>query len=179
MIDAAFIKILDVSFLYDDKIFNNYYKDMPEYRRKKIDFFKFKKDKCLSLGAGILMNELIQHAKKNLNVPADSASFETAFSEQGKPFFKFQPDLHFSLAHSGKKVIAALSSNRIGVDVEEIAESPEINLLEWTKAESYTKAAGISLSDYIEGSIPLPENSCFKQWTEDGYVFCVYEETVQ
>ena len=82
----AFLKILDVSFLYDDKIFNDYYKQMPEYRRNKIDFFKFKKDRCLSLGAGILINEIIQHAKENFSVQADS-SFDVAFSEQGKPFF--------------------------------------------------------------------------------------------
>ena len=85
--NKAFLKILDVSFLYDDKIFNDYYKQMPEYRRNKIDFFKFKKDRCLSLGAGILMNEIIQHAKENFSVQTDS-SFEVAFSEQGKPFFQ-------------------------------------------------------------------------------------------
>lgn len=175
----AFIKILDASFLYDDDVFNSYYKKMPEYRRKKIDFFKFKKDKCLSLGAGILMNNLIQHAEKKPTAQADSSSFEIAFTEQGKPFFKYRPDLHFSLAHSGKKVIAAISTNRIGVDVEEIAENSDIDLTEWTKAESYVKAAGLSLSDYIEGCITLPPDSHFKQWTEAGYVFCVYEETAE
>ena len=82
----AFIKILDTSFLYDDDVFSSYYKKMPEYRRKKIDFFKFKKDKCLSLGAGILMNDLIQHAEKKTTAQADSSSFEIAFTEQGKPF---------------------------------------------------------------------------------------------
>ena len=173
--NKAFLKILDVSFLYDDKIFNDYYKQMPEYRRNKIDFFKFKKDRCLSLGAGILMNEIIQHAKENFSVQADS-SFEVAFSEQGKPFFQYQQNLHFSLAHSGKKVIGAISLNRIGVDVEKIAESSEINLTEWTKAESYAKATDISLSDFIEGRLSLPPDSHFKQWTEDVYVFCVYEE---
>lgn len=174
--NETFFKILDASFLYDDKVFNSFYQQMPEYRRRKIDFFKFKKDKCLSLGAGILVNELIQYAKENFSELCGSGSFETAFSDQGKPFFKFQPNLHFSLAHSGKKVIAAISPNKIGVDVEEIAESPEVDLFEWTKAESYTKALDLPLSDYLEGKLSLPSAQRFKQWTEDGYVFCVYEE---
>ncbi|MCR5494502.1 MAG: hypothetical protein K6F15_02605 [Treponema sp.] len=172
----AFIKILDVSFLYDDKEFNKYYEKMPEYRRKKIDFFKFKKDKCLSLGAGILMNDLIQHAKEKLFTEDGQKSFEVDFSEQGKPFFKYQPDLYFSLAHSEKKVIAAISQKRIGVDIEKIDEKNKINLSEWTKAESYVKALGLSLSDFIEGRILLPPETSFTQWSADGYIFCIYEE---
>jgi len=170
----AFIKTLDVSFLYDDKEFSRNYTQMPEYRRRKIDFYKFKKDKALSLGAGILMEELIDYLKKNL--PASKHRFEVTFTDQGKPFFKNLPDIHFSLAHSGKKVIAAVSSNKIGVDVEEIDANRDIDLKKWTKAESYIKAKGLSISDYIDGKIRLPDNSYFKQWQEDGYIFAVYEE---
>lgn len=174
VLKTAFIKTLDVSFLYDDKEFSRNYTQMPEYRRRKIDFYKFKKDKALSLGAGILMEELIDYLKKNL--PASKHSFEVTFTEQGKPFFKNLPDIHFSLAHSGKKVIAAVSSNKIGVDVEEIDANRDIDLKKWTKAESYIKAKGLSISDYIDGKIRLPDNSYFKQWQEDGYIFAVYEE---
>ena len=183
---GALIKTLDVSFLYDDEVFSRRYAQMSEYRRKKIDFFKFKKDKALSLGAGILMNELIEYAKKqialqedrdkNSTVSAPDDPFTVEFSENGKPFFAFQPNLHFSLAHAGKKVIAALSDRKIGVDVEEISESKDIDLAQWTRAESYVKALDLSLSDYIEGKITLPPESRFRQWTEDDYIFAVYED---
>ena len=171
----AHIKTLDVSFLYDDKEFSSYYSQMPDYRKKKIDFFKFKKDKCLSLGAGILMNQLILYAKKQSSSLNDD-SFTVDFSKNGKPFFKFLPFLNFSLAHSGKMVIAALSTKKIGVDVEEETDESEIDFKTWTKAESYIKALDLPLSDYIEGKIPLPPENSFRQWTENGYIFCVYED---
>ena len=173
---SAFMKTLDVSFLYDDKEFSTYYEQMPAYRRKKIDFYKFKKDKSLSIGAGILMNELIEYLKEKL--PASEGNFEVDFTELGKPFFKNLPHIHFSLAHSGKKVIAATTYSKIGVDVEEISANKDINLTEWTKAESYIKAEGLSVSDYLEGKIRLPDDSFFKQWQEDGHIFCVYENSI-
>ena len=173
---TAFIKTLDVSFLYDDKEFSTYYEQMPAYRRKKIDFYKFKKDKALSLGAGILMNEMIEYLKENL--PASEGNFEVDFREQGRPFFKNLPGIHFSLAPSVKIVIAAASSHKIGVDVEEISGNKDINLTEWTKAESYIKAEGLSVSDYLDKKIRLPADSFFKQWQEDGHIFCVYENSI-
>lgn len=167
--DSPFVKILDVSFLYQEEAFLKHYSLMPEYRRKKIDFFAFKKDKTLSLGAGILMEELIDFAREKYG-----GSYEVAFSEKGKPYFKNNDKLHFSLAHSGKKVMAALSEEIIGVDLEEIKENPDINLYEWTKAESYSKAMDIPLSDYLEGKITLPSDSHFYQWTDDGYLYAIF-----
>ena len=173
---SAFMKTLDVSFLYDNKNFSKYYEQMPAYRRKKIDFYKFKKDKALSLGAGILMNEMIEYLKEKL--PVSEHNFEVDVTAEGKPFFKNLPQIHFSLAHSGKKVIAEVSSKKIGVDVEEISANKDINLIEWTKAESYIKAEGLSVSDYIDKKIRLPADSFFKQWQEDGHIFCVYENSI-
>ncbi len=170
----VFVKTLDVSFLDDDEVYFRHYAQMPDYRRKKIDFYKFKKDKALSLGAGILMNDIIEHLKKNL--PDSEHDFEIDFTANGKPYFKNLLHVHFSLAHSGKKVIAAVSSGKTGVDVEEISAAKDINLSDWTKAESYIKAEGLSVSDYLDGKISIPDDSFFKQWQEDGYIFAVYSE---
>ena len=41
--------------LSDTELFRQWYEVMPQDRRKKIDSFRFDKDKRLSLGAGILL----------------------------------------------------------------------------------------------------------------------------
>ena len=48
--------ILDISFLNEKKMFEYYRDKMSTYRQKKVDAFRFFKDKALSVASGILLN---------------------------------------------------------------------------------------------------------------------------
>ena len=51
--------IINVNILDSEELFRSSYEKMSEHRRKKIDAFRFMKDKKLSLGAGMLLREAL------------------------------------------------------------------------------------------------------------------------
>ncbi len=107
----------DVRPLNDDELFNRYYDSLSAERQKKTDAFRFRKDKNLSLGAGILLDEGL----KKYGLCEKEMTCGTY--ENQKPYFKNRPDIHFSVSHSGAFAAAAFSDGEIGIDIEEIKES--------------------------------------------------------
>ena len=96
--------------LSDPGLFRQWYEKMPEYRRKKIDNFRFDKDKRLSLGAGILLfNGLYRYGAEYT---------EPEYSEHGKPYLKEYKDIHFNISHSGNIAVCAMSNKELGADIE-------------------------------------------------------------
>ena len=82
---------------------------------------------------------------------------EIAKTEFSKPYFPVYPGIHFSLSHTKNMVMAALSSNECGCDIElvrpyrpgldkYVCTERELNSLEffslWTLKESYIKLKG-------------------------------------
>jgi 4'-phosphopantetheinyl transferase len=125
------ITLLHTDILKDPHIYDLYYGQMPEDRQKKIDRFRFDKDKRLSLGAGILLKLALDQAGISLTRPngtgtADDTDagysqrkiVELSFSEQGKPFIKDRDDLYFNLSHSGQLAACVLSDRPVGIDIE-------------------------------------------------------------
>lgn len=106
----------DVEKLNQDNLFQMYYEQLSEYRRKKVDAFRFRKDKNLCLGAGILLDSFLKQY--------DSSEREVGFavSEYGKPYFETLSALQFSISHSGTIAAAAFSDQDIGCDVEKKGE---------------------------------------------------------
>ena len=113
------IYIASVKSLYDNTLFEKLYKTVPEYRRKKIDSYSDIKDKCLSLGCGLLLSKALKEAS------IDENELEYSFKESGMPYFKNHPEINFSISHSEEMVIVALSPDPIGVDVELIKDQKE------------------------------------------------------
>lgn len=105
------VYIMNTDVLHNKELFQYYYKIMPEDRKKKIDEFRFEKDKQLSLGAGIL---LITSLKKN-----GVNNVELQYNQYDKPFLAGKEDIYFNISHSGKMVVCAISDRPIGVDIEE------------------------------------------------------------
>ncbi len=110
------ILLLDTEPLADADVFSRWYRKMPSVRRQKIDAFRFDKDRRLSLGAGILLHEILRR------VDADEGRLSKG--ENGKPIL---PDssLHFNLSHSGRIAACAVSDRPVGVDIEEIRHFDE------------------------------------------------------
>ena len=137
-------------------LFEYFYELVPEYRQKKIDFFLQNKDKYLSLGAGVLLS----YALKNQN--EDESKLLIRYTFNGKPFFENRSNLFFSLSHSNEMVMCALSSKRVGCDVEVLDRQSEINIDEWTTLESYSKAFDIPVDSIVTGLHGNIEYSCIK-----------------
>lgn len=100
--------------LNDDKLFEDYYNVMSAYRQNKIRKYIFRKDRNLSLGAGILLNYGLKQYGLN------ECDMRYAASNNEKPHFADRPDLHFNISHSGTMVICSFSDTEIGVDIEKI-----------------------------------------------------------
>ena len=94
------------------------YKLLPESRKKKVDNFRFEKDKRLSAGAYLLLDELLK--EENITQPAFK------IGEYGKAYISNYENIYFNMSHSGKLVACAISDMEIGVDVE--YNDPEIDL---------------------------------------------------
>lgn len=86
------------------------YKLLPKTRQKKVDRFRFEKDKKLSAGAYLILDKLLK--EENINEPI----FKTG--KYGKAYISNCKNIHFNLSHSGKLVACAISDREVGVDIE-------------------------------------------------------------
>lgn len=168
---------------------------MGAERREKIDRMRFAKDKYLSLGAGVLL----AHALKELGI--DTVP-ETAYGQNGKPYFPSMPNLHFNLSHSGTVVLCAVCDRHIGCDSEKIGtfneklarrffHPTEYDMLMsetdssvqaelfyrlWTLKESFLKATGFGLSLPLDSfSVCLKSGSIAVSQTVSEHPYGFYE----
>lgn len=89
------------------------YAEVSSARREKTNRFRFEKDRCLSLGAELLL----RHALRAEGL--DKIPMVFAHGAQGKPYFK-DSGVFFNLSHSGEYVVCALAPFEVGCDVEQI-----------------------------------------------------------
>ena len=166
------VYVTNIKELSDEKVFQEQYERVSEYRRKKVDKMKFPNDKRRSLAAGLLL----QKALGELGIDEKTIVFET--NQNGKPFIKCENQnsglkaVHFNLSHSGDYAMCVIGDNPVGCDVERVRKidlkladrffAPlEIELIRsqpsnesqintffrlWTLKESYIKALGKGLS---------------------------------
>ena len=82
---------LHTKMLEDSETFFSFYEKLSEKRRQKIDGYRMKKDKMLSLGAGILIDKgLKKFGLREANVRIVEGTY-------GKPYFPDYPDIHFRM----------------------------------------------------------------------------------
>ena len=137
---------------------------LPQERQLRIHKCARDADRARLAGSGWLL----QQALIRNGIPAAQQSL--AKTRLGKPFLSENPDLHFSLSHSGSWAVCALAGTPIGVDIEfprctpEIArrffhpdELPDFSSMPeacwreqlnrlWTAKEAFTKALGGGLT---------------------------------
>lgn len=163
MTELYYIDLTDLQF---DELFKRNEGRLSETRKEKIFRYKFDKDRLLSLGAGILLDEALREfglKEKDIRIE---------LGENGKPYLVDDPSIHYNISHSEKVAILAISSDKVGCDIQyykdfdiKIAErffTPEEykyisrnnsdsmrNLAFgkiWTLKESYVKMVGKGLS---------------------------------
>ena len=176
----------DVLELYDESAFKRAMALLPwPERRAKVERFVFQKDKCLCLGAGLLL----AFALREVGV----RSLALGYGAHDKPYLLDCPNVHFNLSHSGTWAVCAVSTDQVGIDVEEhrayddgvarLCFTPrEIAWMErqddvpkafarlWTRKESYVKLLGTGLSVAPSSIETMPGAR-----PEPGVGFCEYE----
>lgn len=189
---------MDVGELEDEVTFSQYYRTMSRERRRKVDACLLKKDRRLSLGAGILMDQGL--SARGL-CERDAV---VSYREKGKPYLPQYPQIHFNLSHSGSKALAVFAEVETGCDIEQVQEA-DLALAErfftrkeydfiagqqgrrrqdeaffrlWTLKESFLKAVGTGLMlplDAFEITIS-PEGEIALGWKSDeAQVHCTGE----
>ena len=162
--------IASVKPLEEDALYQRVYELAGERRRRKTDSLRFRTDRNLSLGAAYLLRAAC--ADRGVDYEAQTVLED----ENGKPYFKDVP-LHFSLSHSGDRVLCAVSSVPVGCDTERVRpvslkaaerffSSDEYARLEaqsdeaarqalffrlWTLKESYMKCTGLGFRLPLNG----------------------------
>lgn len=125
------VYIADIAPLWDDAVFDEYYREAFPERRRKVDGYKQKAPKCRSLGAGILLKKALADA----GVTEADPEFETL--KGGKPVLKNGGlKVFFNLSHSGDRAMCVVSDCPVGCDVETVKENKRVADRFFTKAEA-------------------------------------------
>ena len=109
---------LNIAFLRSEKAIATYIDKVSSERKQRIETTKRAETKAALLGAGLLLNEVLQ---KSFGL----SDTELTVNEYGKPSLKNNPDLHFNLSHSGDIAILTVSDTPCGVDIESTARPHE------------------------------------------------------
>ncbi len=163
------IYLLNTQIFENDNIYKESIKLLPESRKEKTARFHNKKDTFNSLGAGLIL----YYALKKQGLSFEDVSIKE--NSYGKPYLD-NGDFCFNLSHSGNMACGIVSSQQVGIDIEQIIENEVFNdcydmifhseerlylntlsylsakeKLElyyriWTLKESYLKALGVGLN---------------------------------
>ena len=104
------IYYFNITVLRNRNVFGEVVKTLDDARAEKINRLRVTADKLRSAGAGILINFI----KEKYNIAGD-----VKVDKFGKPYFE-DTDIHFNISHSGCYVIAAVSDEDIGIDIQKI-----------------------------------------------------------
>lgn len=160
--------IMDITPLNNQEVFDYYYDISPKTRKEKSDRLKIREDKARCIGAYALLRFAVgDYTPYNLD------NLEILTDNNGKPYVKNNP-FYFSLAHSGKYAVCALSDTQVGIDIELEKEFPPKfkdrfaeNTLEWTKKEAKGKLTGNGFFD------KTPDRFVYTHKKTDGYIITV------
>ncbi|MCQ2378211.1 MAG: hypothetical protein MJ016_03240 [Victivallaceae bacterium] len=106
----------------------------PPHWREKARRKMFERDRRQELVSGGLLAEML-----------GKSDFRVALTETGKPYLPDEPEIHFSISHSGDVVMCIVEARCCGCDVEKIVPlSPEEMRVigsfgQWTRAEAAFK----------------------------------------
>ena len=166
-------------------------------RRERIAKYHYDKDRKLSLYAALLVR---MQLNKLTNIPNTELSF--SYGQYQKPYFQPDRHLHFNIPHTHNKILCAITSQPVGVDIEKKSTAPveimklvfhptEIEYVQsslteadkltrfytiWTKKEALTKCIGTGLTDDIStvNTLAACFTPNFHTWINKEYICSVY-----
>lgn len=152
--------------LNNDATYREAFNSLPVERQKLAQSFVMRRDRNLSVGAGLLISRGLSE------LGLDATQTRCRRTESGKPYLADYPQIHFNVSHSGKMALAVFGDTPVGCDIE-IIGAPDMAVAErffcgeeynyinsaagkseqaerffriWTLKESYIKATGRGLS---------------------------------
>ena len=90
---------------------------LSDQRAKKVDKYRYFKDRKLSALAYILLRYALIEEK------GIDEKVEFEIGPYGKPFIKGMPELQFNLSHSAEGIVCGLANSPVGVDIADIDAS--------------------------------------------------------
>lgn len=93
---------------------------LPNDRKNKVDRFRFPKDKKLSCGAYLLLKKMLSDE--------DVYDLSFKYGKYEKAYLANHANIYFNISHSGEYVACGISNEEIGVDVEQIDETIDLNI---------------------------------------------------
>ena len=87
---------------------------LPAWRREKALSFRFNIDRVLSAKAYLLLQQALREGYGIIEPP------EFAFRQNGKPFLRDHPSIHFNLSHCRSGVLCVVDDSEVGCDIEEV-----------------------------------------------------------
>ena len=151
---------------------------MSDYRLKKLQKMQNENARRLSVGAELLLCYALKKNYGSFSLPLD-------IKVSPKPYID---GVNFSLSHSKEYAACAISPNSVGLDIEKITPSQnldvgkkfltsdELKLLNhdsffdfWTKKESYLKLHGITSFPEVTKFNVSDSGTHFESFTENGY----------
>ncbi|MBO5209890.1 MAG: 4'-phosphopantetheinyl transferase superfamily protein [Lachnospiraceae bacterium] len=172
--------LMDVRQLENEKVYEKAISFVSPYRRQKIALLKHQKDKNRSLGAALALHRAL------MEYGLEERMMEYDNGEQGKPFFRYYPEIFFSLSHSGDYAICSVGEAEIGNDIEKVKngrlrvaerffaeeenkwimqaetedEMEERMFRLWTMKESFLKVTGLGMSLVLKDfTVSIRENN--------------------
>lgn len=104
----------------DDLDLKRAYNLVSKNRQDKIDFYRFEKDKKLSCGVYLLLKKLL--FEENIVNPIFK------IEKYGKAYISNYENIYFNLSHCNNLVACAISDREVGVDVELIDPTIDLNI---------------------------------------------------
>lgn len=178
--EEVLVLIERVSQLAGQGLYDAAYSRLPRFRQEKADSLLFERDRRLSVGAWLLLEQAFQMEGLRLS------DYSIGQTEQGKPYALECP-LCFSVSHSGEYAMCAVSrGGEVGCDIQRIdaydagfarvCMTPrELNEIEelpsssqrarafcrhWVAKESYVKALGCGLAkDLASFAAEFPDDA--------------------
>ncbi len=184
-----------------------YIKKMSDFSMEKQDEFllfldKEKKREYLSASnenrkKSILLSQGFAKDKisEEFSIPKKDVIFSV--TNQGKPYCKSHPEIHFSLSHSEDYIALAISEKEVGIDIEKIrearqkliekvcaeneikrifsSENPHAAFTEiWTRKEAYLKALGTGIDRELTSIDTTDEKFKFITERTDDFIVSVF-----
>ena len=148
---APVLYIASVSPLSERELYREACGAVSEERRKKAEHYRFLADRCLSLGAELLLQAALRE------VGYDGFPSPVVYGENGKPRFSGN-ELCFNLSHSGGYAACALSGSPVGCDAEKITDADLRIAKRFFAREEY--------EDIMAGETPAARSErFFRYWT--------------
>lgn len=158
--------VADIEPLLYEQTFMRMLMNVSPERQKKSLRYKFPKGKALSLGAALVLDELLQ--RKGLR----ERNQRYLTGKHGKPSLEDHPEIHFSISHTSHFVACAMATCEVGIDIQHLVDASEPLMRRvlsdeememvmeregeerkalfarlWTLKEAYMKAVGTGITD--------------------------------